>query len=85
MLGDTQFQEEIDVQLVQLQVLVTDRQGRPLTGFKKEHFQIRDAGGVREPAGLFEANDVSLLFGYALDSSGSMRRLWPGMSLSQWG
>ena len=44
---DTQFQEEIDVRLVQLQVLVTDKQGRPLKGFRKEHFQIRDAGGER--------------------------------------
>ena len=73
---DTQFQEEIDVRLVQLQVLVTDKQGRPLKGFRKEHFQIKDAGGLREPAGLFAANDVSLLFGYALDSSGSMQPIW---------
>ncbi len=70
------FQEEIDVQLVQFQVLVSDRQGRPLRGFEKKHFRIHDQGDVREPAGLFEADDVSLLLGYALDSSGSMRPIW---------
>jgi Ca-activated chloride channel family protein len=70
------FQEEIEVRLVELQVLVTDRQGRPLEGLRKEHFTIRDGGGPREPAGLFQADDVSLLLGYALDSSGSMAPIW---------
>ncbi len=76
LLSETVFQEEIEVQLVQLQVLVSDKQGRPLKGFQREHFEIRDQGGLREPAGLFQADDVSLLLGYALDSSGSMRPIW---------
>jgi len=70
------IQEEIDVHLVQLQVLVTNKQGDPLKGLRKEHFQIRDRGKRREPAGLFVADDVSLLLGLAVDSSGSMRSLW---------
>jgi len=70
------FQEQIDVRLVQLQVLVTDKRGRPLKGFQKKHFRIRDKGGTHEAAGLFEANDVSLLLGYSIDSSGSMLPIW---------
>lgn len=76
LVSESVFQEEIDVQLVQLQVLVTDKQGRPLKGFQKEHFEIHDKGGEREPAGLFQADDVSLLLGYAIDSSGSMQPIW---------
>lgn len=70
------FQEEVDVHLVQLQVLVTDRQARPLKGLRKEHFQIREKKQLREAAGLFVADDVSLLLGLALDSSGSMAPIW---------
>jgi VWFA-related protein len=70
------FREEVDVRLVQLQVLVTDSQARPLKGLKKEHFQIREKKQVREAAGLFVADDVSLLFGLTIDSSGSMQPIW---------
>ena len=71
------FREEVDVHLVQLQVVVTDKRGAPLRGLRKEHFRIRDRGRKIEPAGLFVADDVSLLLGLALDSSGSMQPLWP--------
>jgi len=71
------FQEEIDVHLVQLQVLVTNKQGDALKGLRKEHFRIQERGVSRDPAGLFVADDVSLLLGLAIDSSGSMRALWP--------
>lgn len=72
-----EFAEEVAVHLVQLQVVVTNRRGLPMRGFTREHFRIRDAGGPREAAGLFPADEVTLLMGLALDSSGSMRRLWP--------
>ena len=71
------FQEEIDVHLVQLQVVVTNKRGLPLRGLQKQHFSILENGVAREPAGLFVADDVTLLLGLALDSSGSMRRIWP--------
>jgi Ca-activated chloride channel family protein len=70
------FTEEIDVHLVQLQVVVTTREGRPISGLEKQHFEIREKGRVRQPAGLFVAEDVSLLLGLSLDSSGSMARGW---------
>ena len=73
----SRFTEEVDVRLVQLQVVVTNKQGLPMRGFRKEHFRIEENGRAREPAGLFVADDVTLLLGLALDTSGSMRRIWP--------
>ena len=71
------FEEEIDVNLVQLQVVVTNKRGMPMRGLQKEHFRISVGDRDREPAGMFAADDVSLLLGLALDSSGSMQRIWP--------
>jgi Ca-activated chloride channel family protein len=71
------FQEEIDVHLVQLQVVVTNKRGLPMRGLQKQHFRIAENGRAREPAGLFLADEVTLLLGLALDSSGSMERIWP--------
>lgn len=70
------FQEKVEVHLVQLQVLVTNKQGQPLKGLQQKHFTVRENGRDRETAGLFPADDVSLLLGFALDSSGSMRNIW---------
>ena len=70
------FEEEVDVHLVQLQIVVTNRDGVPITGLEKKHFSIREKGRTVEPAGLFPAKDVSLLLGFAIDSSGSMQRVW---------
>ena len=70
------FEEELNVHLVQLQVVVTNRDGIPISGLEKKHFTIRDKGKQIEPAGLFRAEDVSLLLGFAIDSSGSMQRVW---------
>ena len=70
------YEEAVDVHLVQLQVLVTDKGGFPLDGLRKENFEIRERGVVRPAAGLFVADDVSLLLGFAVDSSGSMLPIW---------
>ena len=72
-----EFTEQVAVHLVQLQVVVTNKRGLPMRGLGKEHFRIRENGRDREAAGLFRADDVALLLGLALDSSGSMRRIWP--------
>ncbi len=71
------FRDEVEVRLVQLQVRVTDKRGAPVVDLRREHFRVRDGGELREPAGLFLARDVALLLGLALDSSGSMKPLWP--------
>jgi VWFA-related protein len=71
------FTDEVDVRLVQLQVLVTDKRGAPVLGLERQHFRVRDGRELEEPDALFPAPDISLLLGLALDSSGSMRPLWP--------
>ena len=56
--------------------MVTNKRGLPMRGLQKEHFRITDSGGQRDAAGLFAADDVTLLLGLALDSSGSMETIW---------
>ncbi|MFQ5351111.1 MAG: hypothetical protein ACE5EG_11765, partial [Thermoanaerobaculia bacterium] len=44
------FEEEIDVHLVQLQVVVTNRRGLPMRGLQKRHFRISEGSEERQPA-----------------------------------
>ena len=67
---------EIDVQLVQLQVLVTDRDDNPVSGLRPEDFQIREKGKRLPAEHLHTARDVPLVLGLAIDSSGSMAPVW---------
>lgn len=76
LLSRSGFREQLDVQLVQLQLMVTNRQGYPVRGLRREHFQIRDRGTKREVADLFVADQVPLLLGLAIDTSGRMQRIW---------
>lgn len=70
------FQAEIDVQLVQLQVLVVDRAGNPVAGLTPEDFEVREDGARRQVENLYISNDVPLALGLAIDSSGSMEPIW---------
>lgn len=76
LLQGADYQGEIDVQLVQLQVLVTDRYGDPATGLLPEDFEIRENGRVRPAEDIYAARDVPLVLGLAIDSSGSMLPTW---------
>ncbi len=71
-----EYQSEIDVQLVQFQVLVTDREGNPVSGLSPEDFEIRDNGRRRPALALHTAWDVPLILGLAIDSSDSMLPVW---------
>ncbi len=70
------FAEEVEVELVQIQVLVTDGSGVPVTDLAAADFQIVDAGKPREIERVYQARDVALVLGLAIDSSGSMVRSW---------
>ena len=70
------YRSEIDVQLVQLQVLVTDRDGDPVSGLDAGDFEIREGGRRYSPEALLSARDVPLVLGLAIDSSDSMLRVW---------
>lgn len=69
--------EEIDVDLVQLQVLVTGRSGAPVSDLARDDFSIRQGGAEREIAQFAPAENVALTVGLVLDSSGSMQPIWP--------
>ncbi|MEM1177260.1 MAG: VWA domain-containing protein [Acidobacteriota bacterium] len=69
----------IDVRLVQLQVLVTDRNGRPLQDLALDDFELRENGKKRTIDRVFPAGDVDLVLGLVVDASGSMQRIWPSV------
>lgn len=69
----------VDVRLVQLQVLVTDRNGRPLQDLEAADFEVRENGEKRQIDRVFPAGDVSLVLGLVIDASGSMQQIWPGV------
>ena len=76
LLRSSDYNDEIDVQLVQLQVLVTDRAGRPVSGLRPEDFEIRENGKRLAAKQLHTARDVPLVLGLAIDSSASMQPVW---------
>ena len=76
LLQGSEYQSEIDIQLAQFQVLVTDRDGNPVSGLSPEDFEIREDGRSRPAVALRTAYDVPLVLGLAIDSSDSMLPTW---------
>ena len=72
LLQGADYRSEIDVQIVQLQVLVTDRKGNPVSGLKPDDFEVRENGERRPVETLYQAHDIPLVLGLAVDSSGSV-------------
>ena len=64
--------ESLEVNLVQLYVVVTDRDGDPVRGLPREAFSVREEDEVREIASFGDASDLPLTLGLAIDSSASM-------------
>ncbi len=76
LLEGAEFQDEVNVQLVQLQVLAVDRRGDPVGDLVAEDFEIREDGERRPVEELHLSNEVPLSLGLAIDSSGSMLEIW---------
>ena len=72
LLQGADYRGEIDVQLVQLQVLVTNRKGNPASDLEPDDFQVWENGEKRPVEGLHHAGDIPLVLGLALDSSSSV-------------
>lgn len=64
--------ERVDVHLVELYVVVTDEDGRPVRGLGREAFRLIEGGREQEIADFAEAEDLPLTLGMAIDSSASM-------------
>ena len=76
LLQGAEYQDEIDIQLFQLQVLVTDRDGNPVRDLEPADFEIEE-GGVRHPVeDVHTARDVPLVLGLAIDTSDSIVPIW---------
>jgi Ca-activated chloride channel homolog len=64
--------DRLDVHLVELYVVVTDRDGRPVRGLAESDFRIREEGREQQIATFSDASDLPLTLGMAIDSSASM-------------
>lgn len=64
--------ERLEVNLVELYVVVTDPNGRPVRGLTQEEFSIREDGVPQSIAAFSDASDLPLTLGMAIDSSASM-------------
>lgn len=76
LISSPEIGDEIDVNLVQLQLVVTRRDGAPVRDLEREDFEILQDGDPKKAERLFRAEDVALVLGLVLDSSGSMAPIW---------
>ena len=70
------YRISVDVGLVVLPVIVTDRKGKVVSGLGAESFHVFEDGRPQQIA-LFEPEDVPVTVGLAIDNSGSMRSKRP--------
>lgn len=70
--ANNDFVLSVDVELVQLPISVLDKEGRPVNGLAKDHFQIFE-DNVQQQIKLFKHEDIPLSLGLVIDNSGSMR------------
>lgn len=72
LLNSTAVGERVDVRLVELYVVVTDRDGRPVRGLGRDDFRLLQDGREQAIAGFDDAGELPLSLGLAFDSSASM-------------
>jgi len=66
---------KISTDLVTIQVRVIDRNNRPINNLTKEQFRILE-DGVPQPIFSFSREEVPVIYGLALDNSGSVRPIF---------
>ncbi len=71
--------ERVDVQLVQLFVVVTDRTGKPVKGLTKDDFRVREEGREQTLSSFDDASEFPITVGLAVDTSASMFVKLPGV------
>ncbi len=65
--------EEVDVNLVGLHVVATGSDGQPVADLAPADFQVRFEGKPQPTQSFAYANDVTLVLGVVIDTSGSMQ------------
>jgi Ca-activated chloride channel family protein len=74
--------ERLDVNLVEMYVVVTDREGRPVSGLGPEDFRVYEEGQEKELATFSDARSLPLTVGLVIDSSASMFVKLPSVGLA---
>ncbi len=69
--------ERVEVNLVQVFAVVTDRNGSPQRDLTRDDFELRLAGRTRPIDRFAPAEEVPLVLGLVIDTSGSMWTLMP--------
>ena len=64
--------ERLDIDLVELYTVVTDRQGNPVTDLPPQRFRVFEDGRPMEIATFGDGGELPLTVGLAIDSSASM-------------
>jgi len=72
-LNGAQINEEVEVNLIELPVAVTDSAGVPIVGLTKADFQVRESGQVRTITNFDAASNLPISVGLLIDHSGSMK------------
>jgi Ca-activated chloride channel homolog len=70
------FAEAVDVDVVQLTAVITDRSGRFVTGLKPEHFKVYDNDRLQKIT-AFQSENIDLELLTAIDVSSSMKEALP--------
>jgi Ca-activated chloride channel family protein len=71
-LGGNRYTEEIEVNLVELPVSVTDTAGAPVTGLEQKDFTVFESGKQQKISSFNFASNLPISVGMLLDHSGSM-------------
>lgn len=77
LMNTQRFESQITVELVELYVVVTDRQGQPVRGLERDDFIVREQGEVQRIESFAVAGSLPLTVGLAIDSSLSLFRKLP--------
>jgi len=72
-LSGNRFSEEIEVNLVELPVMVTDKSGLPVTDLKEPDFTVLENGKPQKLTTFNYASNLPIAAGVLIDHSGSMK------------
>ena len=72
-LNGAQINEEMEVNLIELPVAVTDSAGVPITGLKQSDFVVRESGKPQKITNFDAASNLPISAGLLIDHSGSMK------------
>ena len=75
LLDNPEAVEQVEVNLVEIQTVVTGKDGKPVDDLRQDDFRIVYGGEAQSPQSFAYADDVPLLLGLVVDTSGSMQLL----------